>query len=404
MSLSPSVKLRAGIAIVGGVGLAAVGLGSGAAYLFLALVVSEATFPLANVTTVASLAALGLGLGLPLAWYGLQAWQRKADGPFHPPRAMGMTIIFAGAVMIGQWVLSSDLAPRLLFPPLHVLAGALPAVIILVFVGRRLGQVVWRREIVGLMACSILIGGLGSIVLVGLAGLALVFFLAVLVALTPGGLETLQSLISSLQDPAWWEHPENVLSFLFTPAGLAGILLLAVVVAPLVEELLKPVGVLFIPRRPRRAEAFLWGLASASGFALTEGMFNSAVDLNAWLPVVLIRVGTSLIHCLAGGMVGLGWYSLRTARRPWQAMGLYLLAVTCHGTWNVIALSIAGLALGEATVGEAMIGLGIASLLAILGLVVVICTIALIGLVRWLRRDLFDEAATGSTESRVLPG
>lgn len=389
MSLQFSMpKLRAGIAALVGLGLVAGGLGSGTAYIFLLLLASEAIFPLASVATVAGLSALGLGLGLFLTWHGLQAWRRDADTSFRPPPVVGLALVFVVAVAAGQGVLSSGFAARLLFPPLHVLAGALPALTVLAFVGRRLGQAARRREIIGLVACGILLGGTGSIVVVGLAGLALVFFLSILVAMTPGGLETLQSLALNLQDPAWWENPENILSLVFTPAGLAGILLLVVVVGPLVEELLKPVGVLLIPRRPGRAEAFLWGLAGASGFALTEGMFNSAVDLNAWLPVVLMRVGASLVHCLTGGLVGLGWYSLRTARRPWRAGGLYLLAVILHGVWNMVTLGLGGVAFGGALLGEATVNLGIALLLGALGLLIVACAVALVGLVRWLQADL----------------
>lgn len=394
-------KWLAGIAILGGLGLGAGGLGSGAAYLLLALLASEATFPLASVATIASLAALGLGLGVPLVWYGLRAWRGAPAAPFRPPPAAGLALVFIGAVAAGQGVLCFGFAPRFLFPPLHVLAGALPALTVLAYTGRRLGLAARQREIVGLAASSVLIGGLGSIVLVGLAGLGLIFFGAVLVALTPGGLETLRTLTLHLQDPAWGGDANNLLALILTPVGLVIILLLGGVIGPLIEELLKPVGILFIPRRLERAEAFLWGVAAASGFAATEGMFNSVVNLDAWLPVVLMRVGTSLMHCLAGGLVGLGWYVLRSTRRPWRAMGLYLLAISFHSAWNVITLGIGGLALWGAAGGEAMAGLGVVLLLGVLGLLFLTCVVALVGLVRWLRIDLPDQTAVVSTESLI---
>jgi hypothetical protein len=294
-------------------------------------------------------------------------------------------------------VLSFDFAPRLLFPPFHVLAGALPATIVFVFVGRRLGRATGQRQIVGQVASGVVIGGPAAIVLVGLAALALAVALSLVVAMTPGGADTLQSLLSNLQDPAWLQDPDNLFSLIFTPAGLAGAFLLLVVVSPLVEELLKPIGVLLISRRPGQAEAFLWGLAGASGFAMTEGLLNSAVDLDAWLPVVLMRVGTSLMHCLAGGLVGLGWYFLRTARRPWWAVGSYLAAVTLHGAWNALTLGIAGLSLASPTIGEVFAGLGSMLLLGALGLLIVVCIVALAWLVRWLQTGLPDDVAAGLT-------
>lgn len=389
------LNLFAAIASLAGLVLAAGGLAAGAGYLFLALLASEAVTPLSSVTTVASLAALGLGLGGLLIRHGRRAWRGEPDAPFRPPRAGWLIVAFVAAAAIGQAVLSFDLAPRLLFPPFHVLAGALPATIVFVFVGRRLGRATGQRQIVGQVASGVVIGGPAAIALVGLAALALAVALGLVVAMTPGGADTLQSLLSNLQDPAWLQDPDNLFSLILTPAGLAGAFLLLVVVSPLVEEMLKPIGVLFISRRPGQAEAFLWGLAGASGFAMTEGMLNSAADLGAWLPVVLMRIGTSLMHCLAGGLVGLGWYFLRAARRPVGAVGLYLAAVALHGAWNALTLGIAGLSLALPTIGEVFAGLGSMLLLGALGLLIVVCTIALALLVRWLSASLPDEADAG---------
>ena len=392
---STTSRLLGALVTLAGLSLVAGGLGSGAAYLFLALWASEATFPLTGVTGVVSLATLGLGLGGLLVWHGLRAWRGEPDALFRPPHPGGLAVVFVGAVGIGQGILSFGLTPRLLFPPFHVLAGMLPALIILAFVGRRLDRVARQREVVSQVTSGILLGGPGAIVLVGLAGLALAFLLAALVALTPEGLDTLRWLIFSLRDPVWWEDPNNLSSLIFTPLGLVGVFLLTVIISPLIEELLKPVGILLIRRRPGQAEAFLWGLAGASGFAVAEGMFNSAVNLDAWLPVVLMRIGTSQVHCLTGGLVGLGWYFLRTAGRPWRAIGLYLAAVALHGTWNAVALGIGGLSFASPGVGEAMASLGIVLLLGVLGLLILVCIVALVLLVRWLQTDLPDEMDAG---------
>lgn len=384
-----------------GLTLAAAGFLGGVAYLILASRASETASSLEAVTAVASLAALGLGVGGLMIRHGLRVWRGEPDAPFHPPRARGLALIFVVAVVGGQAVLSSGFVLRLFFPPLHVLAGTLPAVIVLALVGRKLGRAARQREIVSLVIGGILIGGPGAIVLVGLAGLTLIVVLAVLVAMTPGGLDALQSLALDFQDPAWLDDPHKLLSLLLTPVGLVGAFLLVVVISPLIEELLKPVGVLFIRRAPGRAEAFLWGLAGASGFALAEGMFNSAVELDAWQPVVLMRIGTSLMHCLAGGLMGLGWYSVRTTRRPWRAAGLYLLSASLHGTWNAITLAIGGLSFASPTIGAAA-SLGAGLLLGTLGLLIVVCAVALALLVRWLQAALPGEEVAVSAESVAL--
>ncbi|UCC65424.1 MAG: PrsW family intramembrane metalloprotease [Anaerolineae bacterium] len=378
--------MLAGLALVGS------GLGGEAAYVLLAVGASETAFPLTVVTSVAGLASLSLGLGGTLIWQGVRTWRGEPDGLFHFPHPIGLGVLFVGAMAIGQGVLSFDLAPRLFFPPFQVLAGILPAAIILAFVGRRLSQVARQREIVGLLASGMLLAGPGAIVLVGMAGLALALFLTTLVVLTPGGLDTVQSLLLNIRDPAWLEDPNSVASLIFTPLGLAGLFLLVVIIGPLIEEMLKPVGVLLIRRRPKRAEAFLWGIAGASGFAMVEGVLNSAVDLDAWLAVASMRVGTSLMHCLAGGLVGLGWYFLWSARRPLQGIGLYLLAVVLHGTWNAVTLGIGGLAFVAPEIGDALAGLGLTVLLGTLGFLIVVALVALAWLVRRLRADLRGQA------------
>ncbi len=375
-------NLFAIIALLGGAALVMIGLVSGAAYLLLALLLSAALAPLSSMVSLASLAALCLGLGGLLLWHGWRAVRRVPDAPFCPPRLWAWLILLAVALGLGQAVLSYSLAPRLAFPPFHVLAGALPAVSVLAWVGRRLGRASRQRVVVGQVSSGITIAGPAAIVLVGLAALALVLALSLLVAMMPGGQQALQSLARQIQDP------DNLLSLALTPAGLAGAFLLLVVISPLVEELLKPIGLLLVRRRPGQAEAFLLGLAGAAGFAALEGVLNSTIDLDAWLSVALMRIGTSLMHCLAGGLVGLGWHALRSARRPWRAVGLYLSAVALHAVWNSIALGIAALSLASPTLGAAMASLGGALLLGALGLLIVACIVALALLVRWLQANL----------------
>jgi len=394
---------RAGAAMIGGLGLMAGGLGSAAAYLFLILLAPESRAPLASVTSVASLAVLGLGLGLPLFWHGLRAWQGHRDTPFAPPRAAVLALIYLAAVGIGQGVLSFQLSPRLLFPPFHVLAGALPPLIVLAFVGRRLGQATRRREVIGQMASGVVIGGAGAIVLVGLAAVGVALALGALLALTPGGLQSMQSLLEQLQQPGWGQTPDDLLSLLFTPPGMVGLLLVVVIIGPLVEELFKPAGMLFIRRRPGKAAAFLWGVAGAAAFAAAEGMLNGSVSLEAWLIVIVMRIGTALIHCLGGGLVGLGWYALRTSRQPWRALGLYLAAATLHGTWNLVTLGISGTALGLEALGETVVGLGMLSLIGVLAMLFLASVAGLGWLVHWLAADVRSASAASDPNTKIRP-
>jgi hypothetical protein len=80
---------------------------------------------------------------------------------------------------------------------------------------------------------------------------------------------------------------------------------------------------------------------------------------------------------------------------------LYLLAVGLHGTWNAVALGIAMLSFASPGGADAGANLGAGLLLGTLGLLVLVCILALAFLIWWLRAALPDEEGTVSVESVV---
>jgi hypothetical protein len=80
--------------------------------------------------------------------------------------------------------------------------------------------------------------------------------------------------------------------------------------------------------------------------------------------MVLLRVGTTLMHCLGSGLMGLGWYHLLRTRRPWHILGTYAASVGLHILWNVgaigmVAISLGTMASGADKVSLALSGLGV---------------------------------------------
>ena len=53
-----------------------------------------------------------------------------------------------------------------------------------------------------------------------------------------------------------------------------------------------------------------------------------------WAEPVLLRAGTVIIHGLATGLMGLGWYELMVHRRRLAFLGYSVAAVILHGAWN----------------------------------------------------------------------
>ena len=124
--------------------------------------------------------------------------------------------------------------------------------------------------------------------------------------------------------------------------SLYGILLVMLaVVAPLVEELVKPLAVVILIGRVRsKAEAFTLGLACGIGFNLVETTGYISSGYSDWLNVALVRSGAGLLHGFGAAMMALGWYCLTHQkegtwkRRTWLALGCAGYAIFQHALWN----------------------------------------------------------------------
>lgn len=331
-------KLAQVIVTIAGFGIALLGLLAGALY-FIPPFLRGGEVDLMGATVGASFAALGLGLGLPLAWQGLNSLRGLPSRLFRPRPARVLAAVFVVALIVGQVVLAFDLLPALTFPPFYILGAVLPPLFFLAFVGRSLaeGDIRWRDVVLQLASGAFLatFGAFGSEAVLGLLSMVIVFTLA---ALTPGGAAWFQELSAQLQNPRWFQNPENAYGLLLSPPILIALGLTVLVIAPMVEEMFKSLGVVIMSyRRPSKARAFLWGLAGGAGFALAEGLFSGALSLEDWGGTALLRVGAAAMHCLGGGMMGLGWYYLFATRRPWRLLGAYAASVGLHSLWNLAA-------------------------------------------------------------------
>ena len=120
--------------------------------------------------------------------------------------------------------------------------------------------------------------------------------------------------------------------------AIYGLLLITIaVIAPLVEEAVKPLAVIILIGRVRSAaEAFVLGLACGIGFDLLETTGYISSSYHDWLITALIRTGAGLLHGFGAAMVALGWYYLthRSRRHVLKAAGCWLYAVAQHAIWN----------------------------------------------------------------------
>jgi len=140
------------------------------------------------------------------------------------------------------------------------------------------------------------------------------------------------------------------LNKLFEEGGTIGFPELAAVaiVAPLVEEFFKPLGLLLIFRRLESSyTGVLYGVACGMGFALIENMlyelsflFMPGADVTAvWTFNSFARgVGSTLLHAVGPAFVGFALASVRLRGLGSQwILGAYLLGVGMHAAWNASA-------------------------------------------------------------------
>ena len=370
-----------------GLSLAIMGPLAGAAIIVFTFISSQQEALLSSALISASFVALGLGLGGPLAWHGARALLDYPSAPFRPPRAWLLGLIFVPAIVIGQGLLSLKLVPWLTLPPFHVIAIAIPPACVLAYVGRRLvlDGVSWR-DVILQGASGAFLSTTAAFILEAMAGLGLILAVAMIVSLTPSGQAEIEALLTNLQDPLWIAKVENLYELLLQPAVALPLALMLVVIIPLIEEPLKPLGMLLLGyRRPTRAQAWLGGLACGAGFALAEGLLNTATSAETWGVIALVRVGASLMHCLSCGLIALGWQRLLAEHRPGPLGGAFALSVIMHALWNLAAVGIVGVSLvatGPAA-DETLMALGGLGLIGLLSFLLVL-TLGMAGGLVWL--------------------
>ena len=118
----------------------------------------------------------------------------------------------------------------------------------------------------------------------------------------------------------------------------------AVVVAPVVEELAKGLGLVFvIAVLTREQDGIVYGAAIGLGFAATENLLYGwaalEVSVLAYVMTVILRiVSSTLLHATATGVTGFGvGRAVSTKSSLLIAFPYYMVAVLMHAVFNLIA-------------------------------------------------------------------
>lgn len=286
-----------------------------------------------------SLAAIGVGLGLPLAWQsiaGLSGWPSRRFG-LPLAWALQLILVFLMSLIGGQAMLTLGLAPALTLPWFHAVALALPPFLLLWGAASlvRDPHYTWRQTWGGLG------GAFGSLGLAFVVELVLLAIGLVAVAIVVQATPDLAAALSRLKPTQDYQALSELMDLLLRQPAILLMLFIGLgLIVPLVEEAAKSLvpALAGAGQKPAVARLFLWGVAGGAGFAVVEGMLNAGLGAEEWALVALMRVGSSTMHCLTAGLTGWGWGKVWTQRR-WQHLLLaYTLAVIMHGVWNSISV------------------------------------------------------------------
>ena len=268
---------------------------------------------------------LGGGFGL---YHSIRSlFLKRPSAQLKLPRFWIFLVLDVVVLGIALALRAADLAVSnlLLTVVLIALAGILPAATIFSLAVRRLHfprslpwPTSWRR-----FALAITSGATSAIVL------ALIFELILTVAAERAfGIHNI-----SLDDPNQPIPNE--------PRAIAFLFVLVSVIAPLVEEAVKPLAVVALIGRIRSAtEAFVLGMACGIGFDLVETTGYIGMGYKNWVDVAIQRTSAGLLHGFGAAMVALGWYLIThkgsTGRynRVLLALGCWAYAILQHGIWN----------------------------------------------------------------------
>jgi len=293
-----------------------------------------------------SAGALGLLVGLlniPTFGYTIR-FLRQKDGRVRQPSLFKSASIFLllwfGLLGLGHWV-SRSAGLHIWLAPLTAIAVLIPIWWIVEFLRRGHPRSTALRE-----WGSLTIGLTISPVLVMLLELVMLGIMAVIglivLGLQSGALEQLSASLQALQaaqggmgDLERWlaglSGNPLVVSLVFLSIGF---------IAPLIEELFKPMAIWFLLKRPLTlSEGYSLGLISGGAFALMESAsLVIQISVEEWVAAVALRAATGFLHIALSGMVGYGLASAWQHRKPGRALLVLLAATGLHGFWNSMAL------------------------------------------------------------------
>lgn len=123
-------------------------------------------------------------------------------------------------------------------------------------------------------------------------------------------------------------------------------LLLFILFAPIVEEVIKPLPLLYVVRHPRFTyfvDGAIYGFAAGIGFSITESFLYISQRPEVAIPLALARAFTTCLMqgsatALIGAAVG-RFRLLKSSELMLRVVGTAIISMTFHGLFNLVVLA-----------------------------------------------------------------
>lgn len=284
-----------------------------------------------------TLALLTLGAGLAAFWHASRSLSGKPSKPLRFPSTFLLVGVFVFLVGLGAFIVASNTAAGIFFPPVLLIAAALPPLWAVAWMIPKAKPSVegeagaadqpslsWRR---GLLAFA---GGatVSVFIAIVLEILLPVTVFALIFDLAENVSTQMEGIFRALSTRDVAEALTNrVFIYLFVQIA---------VVAPLAEEFAKPLVILPIVRRLSRRETFWVGALAGAGFAALENVIYAMSGFAVWAGILAVRALGGALHPLGSGLVAQGWRDVLRGEKDagknwWKRFGI---AVAVHAAWN----------------------------------------------------------------------
>jgi RsiW-degrading membrane proteinase PrsW (M82 family) len=282
--------------------------------------------------------------------------------PFRLPPAWALAGGFVLVLATGLGLWQAGVSSVFFVPLSLALAATLaPLAVVAWIVGRRPGGITARRGWVAF--------GLGATVSTSMAYLLNTFLSLAVLFLVSGLADEILPLAENLLDALAFGSLSQELA---SPWFLI-LLVQVAVIAPLVEELVKPLPLLpLLGRLATARDAMLMGMLVGAGFAAVENILYATLFGSAWSGVLAVRALGAALHPFGAGLMAVAWWRV-LRQEPGAATGWvqnYGLAAGVHVLWNATCVVAAAVAQALAAGWEVQL-LGVtdaALLLALLAL------------------------------------